>query len=100
MTTVVDPIVGNWYKDVENKLTFKIIDIEENADSIEVQYLDGDIGEYDYDSWYNSTFDTIEEPEDWTAPFDKVATDDLGYTDTDQHNPKFENLAIDDYLDN
>ncbi len=99
MTTVVDPIVGNWYKDVENKLTFKIIDIEENADSIEVQYLDGDIGEYDSDSWFSSTFDYIEAPEDWGAAYDDMEIDDLGYTDTDEHKPNPEDLDLDDYLD-
>jgi hypothetical protein len=100
MATVADPIVGNWYKDVENKLSFKIINIEDQSDSIEVQYLNGDIGEYDHDSWYNSTFDYIEEPEDWSAPYDQLETDDLGYTDTDLHKPKLEDIDIDDYLDN
>ncbi|GAB6140171.1 hypothetical protein JCM14076_09000 [Methylosoma difficile] len=100
MTTVADPIVGNWYKDVENKLSFKVINIEAQADSIEVQYLNGDIGEYDFDSWYNSTFDFIETPEDWAAPFDELETDDLGYSDPDLHKPNFEDIDIDDYLDN
>lgn len=100
MATLADPIPGNWYKDVENSLLFKIIIIDEKADSIEVQYLNGDIGEYDYDSWYNSTFDNIEEPEDWTAPYDEVESDDRGYTDPDQHRPTLKNIDIDDYLDN
>ena len=68
MTTVADPIIGSWYKDLENNLTFKVVTIDEVDDSIEVQYFNGDIGEYDRDSWYNSTFDYIEEPEDWSAP--------------------------------
>lgn len=99
MTTVADPIVGNWYKDLENNLTFKVINIEEGEDSIEVQYLDGDIGEYDYESWYNSTFDYIEEPEDWSAPFDDLEEDDLGYTDLDEHHRNPEDIGFEDYLD-
>ncbi len=98
MTTVADPIIGSWYKDVENNLKFKIINIEESDDSIEVQYLNGDIGEYDHDSWYHSTFDYIEDPEDWSAPYDDIETDDLGYSDTDRHNPNPEDVDIDDYL--
>ena len=98
MTTVADPIVGNWYKDLENNLTFKVINIEEGEDSIEVQYLDGDIGEYDYESWYNSTFDYIEEPEDWSAPFDDLEKDDLGYSDPDLHSPDQEDIDLDDWL--
>ncbi|MGZ5049698.1 MAG: DUF6763 family protein [Methylobacter sp.] len=99
MTTVADPIIGSWYKDVENNLTFKVIAVEESDDSIEVQYLNGDIGEYDHDSWYSSTFDYIEDPEDWTAPFDDLETDDLGYSDPDEHRPNPEDLDIEDYLD-
>ncbi len=99
MTTVADPIIGSWYKDVENNLSFKVVAVEESDDSIEVQYLNGDIGEYDYESWYNSTFDYIEAPEDWSAPFDDIEPDDLGYSDTDAHKPNPEDMDLDDYLD-
>jgi len=85
MTTVADPIIDNWYKDVENNLIFKVVAIDEKNDSIEVQYYHGDIGEYDRESWYNSTFDIIETPEDWSAPFDELEIDDLGYSDPDIH---------------
>ena len=99
MATVADPIIGSWYKDVENKLMFKVVAIEESDDSIEVQYYNGDIGEYDRDSWYNSTFDYIEDPEDWSAPFDDIETDDLGYTDTDSHRPNPDDMDLEDYFD-
>lgn len=97
MTTVVDPIIGSWYKDVENNLKFKVVATDEDA--IDVQYLNGDIGEYDHDSWYTSTFDYIEAPEDWSAAFDDIETDDLGYSDTDEHKPNAEDIDIEDYLD-
>ena len=29
MTTVADPIIGSWYKDVENNLKFKVVAIDE-----------------------------------------------------------------------
>lgn len=99
MTTVADPIIGSWYKDLENNLKFKIIAIDDSDDSIEVQYLDGDIGEYDHDSWYGSTFDYIEDPEGWSVPFADIETDDFGYSDTDEHKPNPEDMDIDDYLD-
>jgi hypothetical protein len=99
MTTIADPVIGNWYKDLENNLKFKVINIEDDNDSIEVQYLNGDIGEYDQESWYGSTFDYIEDPEDWSAPFDEIEDDDLGYTDTDEHKPNLEDVDIEDYLD-
>ena len=100
MTTITDPIIASWYKDVENDLTFKVVAIDEKDDSIDVQYINGDIGEYDNDTWYNSTFDFIEAPEDWSAPFDEIETDDLGYSDTDSHvNPNEKDMDILDILD-
>ncbi len=100
MTTITDPVIGSWYKDVENNLTFKVVATDENDDAIEVQYLNGDIGEYDNDTWYNSTFDYIEAPEDWSAPYDELETDDLGYSDTDKHtSPASEDSNIADMLD-
>jgi len=99
MATIADPIIGSWYKELESKLKFKVIAIDEKDDAIEIQYLNGDIGEYDNDSWYSSSFDYIEAPEDWTIAFDGIETDDLGYSDTDEHKPNIEDVDIDDYLD-
>ena len=42
MTTIADPVIDRWYKDVENNLVFKVVAIEEGDDSIEVQYLNGE----------------------------------------------------------
>ena len=100
MTTITDPVIGRWYKDFENNLTFKVVAIQGNDESIDVQYADGDLGEYDNETWYNSTFDYIEDPEDWSAPFGDLETDDLGYSDTDRHvRADQEDLDIDDLLD-
>lgn len=100
MATVADPIIESWYKDVENKLIFKVVAIDEKDDTIEVQYVDGDIGEYDRESWYNSTFDYIEAPEDWTAPYDDLEIDDMGYSDTDIHaTPEQEDMDLGEMLD-
>lgn len=100
MSTITDPVIDRWYKDVENNLTFKVVAIDENDETIEVQYVNGDIGEYDNETWYNSTFDYIEAPEDWSAPYGTLETDDLGYSDTDKHiQPDQEGINISDLLD-
>ncbi len=99
MATVADPIIGSWYKDLENNLKFKVVAIDEKDDTIDVQYINGDIGEYDSESWFSSTFDYIEAPEDWSTGYDEIETDDLGYTDTDEHKPNPEDVDLDDYLD-
>jgi len=99
MTTITDPVIEQWYKDVENNLTFKVVAIEESDDSIEVQYHNGDIGEFDNDSWYNSTFDFIEDPEDWSAPFDDLEPDDLGYSTSEMSHNAIDDTPLKDYQD-
>ena len=44
-----DPEIGLWYRDIQNRL-FEVIALE-SEDAIEVQYYDGDITEYDRESW-------------------------------------------------
>ena len=99
MTTIADPVIGRWYKDLENDLKFIIVAIEDDGDNVEVQYIDGDIGEYDNESWYNSTFDYIEAPEDWSAPFGEIELDDLGYSDPDKHKPNTDDKDLAGWLD-
>lgn len=99
MTTITDPVIGRWYKDVENDLIFKVVAKEESDETIEVQYYNGDISEYDKDSWYNSTFDYIEAPEDWSAPFGEVEREDLGYSDPDTHLPDIDGQDVEYLLD-
>ena len=52
MTTITDPVIGRWYKDFENNLTFKVVAIDSKDETIDVQYANGDLGEYDNDAWY------------------------------------------------
>lgn len=100
MTTITDPVIGRWYKDFENNLTFKVVAIDNTDETIEVQYANGDLGEYDNETWYASTFDYIEDPEDWSAPFDDLEVDDLGYSDPDRHaRLDQEDLDINNFLD-
>lgn len=97
MATSADPIIGCWYKDLDNHLKFNVVALDD--DTIEVQYLNGDIGEFDTDTWYASSFISIEDPEDWNAVYGEMEIDDLGYSDTDEHKPKDKDLDIEDYFD-
>jgi len=99
MTTITDPVIGRWYKDLEKDIKFIVVAIDDSGETIEIQYTDGDISEFDKESWYNSTFDFIEAPEDWSAPYGDMETDDLGYSDPDEHKPDKVDLDLTDWLD-
>lgn len=97
--SLADPILENWYKDAETKRSFRVVAMDDDNDSIDVQYLNGDLGEFDTATWEDSTFYPIEPPEDWSAPFDDVELDDLGYSDTDQHGRDMDDISLDDFLE-
>ncbi|MBS3963634.1 MAG: hypothetical protein KGZ80_03900 [Methylomonas sp.] len=100
MATITDPVIGRWYKDFENDLTFTVVALEGDNESIAVQYANGDLGEYDNETWYASTFDYIEDPDDWSAPFDDLETDDLGHSDPDRHvRPDQDGMDLSNFLD-
>ncbi|HRY14364.1 MAG: hypothetical protein KDJ31_06660 [Candidatus Competibacteraceae bacterium] len=75
----VDPIIGNWYRNQETGNDFEVVALDEDAQTIEIQYFDGEIEELELDTWYDLPIDPIEAPEDWSGPFDEMESDDLGY---------------------
>lgn len=83
MPTDVDPIVGNWYRDLERDDRFEVVAVDEDEGIIEIQYFEGDVEEMDVDTWYEMDLEVIEAPEDWTGPMDGITRDDLGYAGTE-----------------
>lgn len=97
--SAIDPFLENWYQDESTGRQFRIVAIDEENETIAVQYLNGDLGEFDYASWAESVISPIEPPEDWSAPFDDVELDDLGYTDPDYHGRNSQDITLNDLLD-
>ena len=79
----LQPIVGNWYKHLDKGQLFRVIDIDEDNDVIEIQHFDGDLEQFESSDWFEMDLERAAEPEDWTGPIDDVERDDLGYTETD-----------------
>jgi hypothetical protein len=77
----LDPIVGNWYQNLDNQSEFEVVAFDEDAQTVEIQYFDGEVEELDLDSWYEMALEPIEPPEDWSGPFDEINPDELGYSD-------------------
>jgi len=81
----VDPIIGNWYRNEETGDDFEVVAIDEDAQTIEIQYFEGELEELDLDAWYELPLEAIEAPEDWSGPYDEVEDDDLGFEDDDEN---------------
>jgi len=55
-----NPEIGLWYRDIQNRL-FEVVALE-SEDAIEVQYYDGDVAEYDRESWDLLCVNIVSEP--------------------------------------
>ena len=65
-----EPVKGQWYENVEDDETFRVLSVDEDAELVEIEYLDGDIEELDIDAWHEMDLERIEEPEGWAAQED------------------------------
>ena len=70
MAREYEPVVGQWYENVEENESFRVLSVDEDAELIEIEYLDGDIEEIDLETWRELDLDKTEEPEGWAASHD------------------------------
>lgn len=94
----VDPIIGSWYRNQETGNDFEVVALDEDAQTIEIQYFDGEIEELDLDDWYELAIEGIETPEDSAGPFDEIVVDDLDYDKEDEEEEDKEFSDEDDLL--
>ncbi|MEM6581024.1 MAG: DUF6763 family protein [Pseudomonadota bacterium] len=85
------PIVGNWYKDVQTNALFEVVDWDPVIESIELQYLDGEVAAFDLEAWHEMNPQHAEAPEDWRSPFELDDEDlldpDLPFQPEDWNSP-------------
>lgn len=74
-----DPIVGNWYRNLENNSDFVLVASDDHSQTLEVQYADGQLEEFDLDTWQEMLVETIEPPEDYAGALEALSPEDLGY---------------------
>ncbi len=71
------PAIGKWYLDNADHQLFEIVAIDEEDDTIEIQYFDGSIEELDSELWNEMELTSAAPPEDWSGPFDDLEADDM-----------------------
>ena len=72
---LLGPKIGVWYKDLQTGAIFEVVDWDTQTLLVDTQHIDGEISEYDMDSWRELLLVAIEEPEDWRNPFEMVGDD-------------------------
>jgi hypothetical protein len=75
---MMKPNVGQWYRGVTNEL-FEVVAIDDQDETIEIQYFDGTVTEMDFDTWNEHLFDRLldaaDAPEDWSGAIDVESAD-------------------------
>jgi hypothetical protein len=66
-----EPVVGQWYQNVEEEETFRVLTVDEDAELVEIEYLDGDIEELDLEEWHELDLELTQEPEGWSEDDDE-----------------------------
>ena len=71
-----EPVVGQWYVNAEEEETFRVITVDEDAEMVEIEYLDGELEELDIDEWHELDLELTTEPEGWSEDEPEEEDDD------------------------
>jgi len=64
------PTIGAWYFDNDERQLFEVVALDDEQATVEVQYLDGAIGEFDLDTWPQLNLVSAAPPEDSDAGYE------------------------------
>jgi hypothetical protein len=79
-----EPVPGQWYENLEEEESFRVLRVDEDSELIEIEYLDGDIEELDVESWHEMDLEKIQQPEGWSAKSDDEDADEDEEWDEDE----------------
>lgn len=95
------PPVNSWYEDVSNSQLFEIVAIDEKSGTIEIQYQDGDIDEFDVETWGQLNIIKAQAPTDESGAYgldtDEFWTDTSDFDSSEYINP-LEMIEPDSFL--
>ncbi|HQZ79596.1 MAG TPA: hypothetical protein PK681_03160 [Steroidobacteraceae bacterium] len=76
MSRDYEPAPGQWYENVEEEETFRVLTVDEDSELVEIEYLDGEIEEIDLETWHEMDLEKRNEPEGWADRNDDDDDDD------------------------
>ena len=76
MSRDYEPTPGQWYENVEEEETFRVLTVDEDSELVEIEYLDGEIEEVDLETWHEMDLEKTDEPEGWADRDDDDDEDD------------------------
>ncbi len=76
MSRDYEPVPGQWYENVEEEESFRVLTVDEDSELVEIEYLDGDIEEIDIEAWHEMDLERTEEPEGWAKSQEEEEEDE------------------------
>ncbi|HEV2441734.1 MAG TPA: DUF6763 family protein, partial [Steroidobacteraceae bacterium] len=61
-----EPVPGQWYENLEDEESFRVLTVDEDSELVEIEYLDGEIEEIDLETWHEMDLEQTDEPEGWS----------------------------------
>ena len=65
MSRDYEPVPGQWYENLEDEESFRVLTVDEDSELVEIEYLDGEIEEIDLETWHEMDLEQTQEPEGW-----------------------------------
>lgn len=96
MSRDYEPVAGQWYENLEEEESFRVLTVDEDSELVEIEYLDGDIEELDIESWHEMDLERIEQPEGWSESDDEDEAEDDEDWDEDDDEDDDDDLDEDD----
>ncbi|MHB8813235.1 MAG: DUF6763 family protein [Steroidobacteraceae bacterium] len=66
MSRDYEPVPGQWYENLEDEESFRVLTVDEDSELVEIEYLDGEIEEIDLETWHEMDLEQTDEPEGWS----------------------------------
>ncbi len=76
MSRDYEPVPGQWYENVEEEESFRVLSVDEDSELVEIEYLDGDIEEIDLETWHEMDLEHTQEPEGWAESEEEEEEDE------------------------
>jgi hypothetical protein len=87
-----EPVVGQWYENVDEDETFRVITVDEDSELVEVEYEDGEVEELDMDTWREFNLEKTEQPEGWVAETEDDEEEDEEWDEDDDEDDEDDDL--------
>ena len=92
-----EPVPGQWYENLEEEESFRVLSVDEDSELLEIEYLDGDVEEIDLETWHEMDLERIEEPEGWSESDDEDADEDEDWEEDEEEEDEDEDEDDDDW---